>query len=635
MVDLNKRFEEYRRKKERKGPLSFLKTAFSRKHEAEDRHGHDGIHEKHHDKLKERHAHHEEGHHDPAKHHHHHHHAHVGHVDAEQSSAKKSSGGLFAFFKRKAPIEDKSQEIMKPKEVMKASDKGKDRATDALERKYKELFKDEAQPSMFSSKKVDIDHELDKLKGKKRWKADAGGSPDVKPKKGLLSRLLPMKRSAGPVDPRKELESLEKDEKVRKCKQPEPESKGMVAKIEPQVPLPVDSSETVKGDLHVTKHVKGHAKNDEPVIEPEEPKHSKKATGKAKDSTEVHSKDIRMLFRKKAKAEKRKVTSAELRRRLADYIEKAGLETDPAAVTKGIFNAALILTTLVTAIYVYLSMRREATIVGIFIQVGIIWLLGFVFLWGLCWLVFRIYLDLLMFRRKLSVEEVLPDFLQLTSANLRAGMPIDRALWFAVRPRFGVLAKEIEDVAKRTLTGEDLGVALVDFAKKYDSAVLLRSVHLLNEGMEAGGDIADLLNKIAINIQDMRAMKKEMSANVTTYVIFITFASLIAAPFLFGLSQQLLYIVQSIAGDVAKGGVQRGVGLTINLSSSNVKMSDYKTFAYSCLVMSSFFSAVIVATIRKGNVREGLHYIPIFILVSTLVFTVASWLMGLLFGQMF
>ena len=75
------------------------------------------------------------------------------------------------------------------------------------------------------------------------------------------------------------------------------------------------------------------------------------------------------------------------------------------------------------------------------------------------------------------IEENLPDYLEFTSANLRAGMPIDRALWFAVRPRFGVLAKEIEDVAKRTLAGEDLHVALVDFAKKYDSQILLRSVY--------------------------------------------------------------------------------------------------------------------------------------------------------------
>ena len=42
---------------------------------------------------------------------------------------------------------------------------------------------------------------------------------------------------------------------------------------------------------------------------------------------------------------------------------------------------------------------------------------------------------------------VLADFLGLTSSNISAGMPIDRALWFAVRPKFGILAREIEEVA--------------------------------------------------------------------------------------------------------------------------------------------------------------------------------------------
>jgi len=41
-----------------------------------------------------------------------------------------------------------------------------------------------------------------------------------------------------------------------------------------------------------------------------------------------------------------------------------------------------------------------------------------------------------------------------------------RALWYAVRPRFGVLAREIEIVAKQTMSGEELDKALIRFFKK-------------------------------------------------------------------------------------------------------------------------------------------------------------------------
>ena len=77
--------------------------------------------------------------------------------------------------------------------------------------------------------------------------------------------------------------------------------------------------------------------------------------------------------------------------------------------------------------------------------------------------------------------ELLTRLMKLTSANISAGMPIDQALWFAVRPKFGVLAKEIEEVAKSTIAGADLQTALIDFTKKYNSKILKRSINLIIE----------------------------------------------------------------------------------------------------------------------------------------------------------
>ncbi len=358
---------------------------------------------------------------------------------------------------------------------------------------------------------------------------------------------------------------------------------------------------------------------------------------KKESPDEVQEKDIRKLFRAKDKEKKKKITAAERKRKLVMYLEKSGLELDQQQLSKRLFYASIGITLLFTFLYVYLDVSSESTVAGIFGHVLILWTLGLLCVWGIVWIIFRIYLDLLIFRRKLSIEEVLPDFLQLTSANLRAGMPIDRALWFAVRPRFGVLAKEIEDVAKRTIAGEALDQALLDFAKRYDSQTLLRSVYLLNEGMDAGGDVGDLLNKIAINITEMRGMRKEMAANVMTYVIFITFASIVAAPALFSLSNQLLTIVQKIAGNVAgsTGTQSTGFGLTINISDDTISLTNYKIFAYICLTMTSVFSAVIVATIKKGNVKEGLQYIPIFIIVALIVFFIGSHVLGMVFAGMF
>jgi len=199
-----------------------------------------------------------------------------------------------------------------------------------------------------------------------------------------------------------------------------------------------------------------------------------------------------------------------------------------------------------------------------------------------------------------------------------------------------VLAKEIEMVAKETMSGTDLKTALERFAARYDSVTLKRSVSMLNEGVEAGGKIGDLLNKIAINIQEQRSMLKEMSANVTTYVIFIAFSTIVAAPFLFAMSGVLIEVVHSLGSVLGSStNVAAGVGLAMTFSGTGVTPSDFRVFAIVSLIMTSLFSAMMISIIKKGNVKSGVKYIPVFITVSLTIYLITQGLAGKLLGLFF
>jgi len=261
------------------------------------------------------------------------------------------------------------------------------------------------------------------------------------------------------------------------------------------------------------------------------------------------------------------------------------------------------------------------------------WLTGFFLLLGIIWAIYLFYLDMRIFQRTKAVEEVFPDFLQLTSANISAGMPIDKALWYAVRPGFGVLAKEIETVAKNTMAGEDLSVALTNFSRKYDSKTIQRSISLLLEGMSAGGEMADLLNKIALDIDETKILKKEMAANVTTYVIFITFATIAAAPVLFGLATQLLVTIKQITSKLGSSMTASGSLFSFSFSSDAIKANDFIIFSYLMLTISAISSACIVSVIKKGRVREGLMKIPVFVIVSIVLYTIVTAIIRSAFGN--
>ena len=323
------------------------------------------------------------------------------------------------------------------------------------------------------------------------------------------------------------------------------------------------------------------------------------------------------------------------RHSLDSYVNRAGLKEVPYSFFGIVFYSSMALT---MGIYInpwlkitdYLVQLPATSIfiVTFFMWFGLLIVLSFGFM-----IFFKLYLDVQIFKRKLEIEEVLPDFLQLASANIRAGMSIDRALWYAVRPRFGILANEIEIVAKETISGRDLNKSLMKFAEKYDSNVVKRSISLLIKGADAGGEIGDLLNNISMNIQENRTMKREMGANVLTYVIFISFATIVAAPFLFALSYQLLTIIQKIMTSITLPSSTGSMGLMINLSSEGIKISDFNIFAIISLASTSFFSAVIVAIIRKGNIKEGIKYIPIFIITSITLFIISRKILHMLLGS--
>ena len=109
-------------------------------------------------------------------------------------------------------------------------------------------------------------------------------------------------------------------------------------------------------------------------------------------------------------------------------------------------------------------------------------------------LVIFFYVDLRIFKRTKKMEEMLPDFLQVVSSNLKGGLSFENALWGAIKPRFSILANEMAEVSKKVMTGYPVGRSLDEFAQKYDSAMLKRAIDLMISELESGGKVTDLID---------------------------------------------------------------------------------------------------------------------------------------------
>lgn len=242
------------------------------------------------------------------------------------------------------------------------------------------------------------------------------------------------------------------------------------------------------------------------------------------------------------------------------------------------------------------------------------------------------YIDLMIYNRTKEIEKILPDFLQYVASNLKGGMSFDKALWSAIKPRFGVLANEVEIAAKKVMTGEEIDVALSEFTRMYDSPMLRRSFDLIIEGMRGGGNIVYLIDKVIDNINETDTLKKEMAASVTTYVIFISFIVIFVAPALFALSYQLLTIVNSFASKIGSTG---GANLPLKFSNVSIDPSDFSNFSMIAIGIISSFSSMIISIIRRGDIKGGIKFVPLFLALAIADYRIFMSILSGVFSSLF
>tara|TARA_Y100000034_G_scaffold96396_1_gene117363 strand:+ start:7347 stop:8381 length:1035 start_codon:yes stop_codon:yes gene_type:complete len=322
------------------------------------------------------------------------------------------------------------------------------------------------------------------------------------------------------------------------------------------------------------------------------------------------------------------------RPKIRDYLQRAGIYQIPYVLFGGLFWLSSILT-LIVFVLLWSKISTFATnALFMFITVFVGWFAIHLAIAFLIMALVYFYFDYKIYNRTKQIEKVLPDFLTVFSENLRTGMTTDKSLWRSVKPEFGVLASEIKIAAKQVLTGKDIENALDDFSTKYDSPTLNRSLKLIVEGMKSGSEIASIIDKVVEDIRKTNDLKKRMATNAFTFMIFITVIVIFIAPGLFALSQNLLMIIAKFVTNLQSAGVS-ATNLPIQFDTIAIEPADFETFSRASLIITSFFSSLIVAIISKGEMKAGLKYIPVFMIGSLLSHQLFISVLGALFGGMF
>jgi len=266
---------------------------------------------------------------------------------------------------------------------------------------------------------------------------------------------------------------------------------------------------------------------------------------------------------------------------------------------------------------------------------GLLFLVAFLGLYLLFELVFYAWLLLSADSKAKFVEKVLPDALQLMAMNLKAGMTTDKALLIAARPEFGPLEKELNKAGKQILAGKRITEALLEMSGRIRSPILERTIRLIVEGIKSGGELSDLLQQTAEDLQNSEVVKDEIQSNVMMYAIFIFFAAGIGAPLLYGISTYLVGVLSTqfaqleATPEAMVGSINIMKGGHINISQSFLLL-----FPIVSLIVTSVFGSLIIGIVKGGTEKDGIKVIPMLLVVSLTIFFLVRLMVAGIFAGM-
>lgn len=337
-------------------------------------------------------------------------------------------------------------------------------------------------------------------------------------------------------------------------------------------------------------------------------------------------------------------------RELGHFLESAGVTILPEAFAGFVAVSCFLLTLLTTLVILLFApgMMRYFTPGALFLVPGadgntlgivaglLLLIASFVFVDVVVLLLVYVVLILRADSRRRYVEVILPDFLALAAANVRSGMSIDQALWYAAKPEFGVFSREVELVAKRTFGGESFNQALDKLSVRFNSKSVRRAVSLIKQGLASGGEMAEILERTAEDSRQMQTLNKEISTSLLMYVIFILFAAAIGTPFLFGVSNKLIGILTTVFNklpDMTNMPSVSSVSL-IKPTKPSVTPEDFLIFTIGVTILTSTSASIIIGVIQTGAKKNGVKYIPFLVVFTLIVFLLISALLDTFFAGM-
>jgi len=221
-------------------------------------------------------------------------------------------------------------------------------------------------------------------------------------------------------------------------------------------------------------------------------------------------------------------------------------------------------------------------------------------------------------RRISRLEAEFPAMMRDISLSVKSGMTLKGAMSMAAGGQYGALTKVIKQMDNAISWGVSFDDALLHFAKKYPTSLIRRTVFTLIEASRMGGQLGEILEGVATDVEETKALEKRRGSETKPYLMVCYISYFVFLAVILIMSYVFLPMMKTASEATSGAALPSGMG---QFAVSDADLAKYNMLFFHALVVQGFFAGIVTGKMAEGKVVAGLKHSVFFIIVAVIAYT--------------
>jgi flagellar protein FlaJ len=220
-------------------------------------------------------------------------------------------------------------------------------------------------------------------------------------------------------------------------------------------------------------------------------------------------------------------------------------------------------------------------------------------------------------RRISRLEAEFPAMIRDISLSVKSGMTLKGAMSMAAGGQYGALTKAIKQMDNAISWGISFDDALLQFAKKYPTVLIRRTVFTLIEASRMGGQLGEILEGVATDVEETKALEKRRNSETKPYLMVCYISYFVFLAVIMIMSYVFLPMMKKASEVTSGAALPAGMG---QFAVSDADLAKYNMLFFHALVIQGFFAGIVTGKMAEGKVVAGLKHSVVFIIIAVIAY---------------